>query len=343
MVKKRAAKKKTVAKARKATRPSAPAGYVKVLADLKQLIAESRRRALASVNRELVLLYWQIGAVIVRQQEQAKWGDGVVEQLATDLRAAFPDMKGVTRENLFRARKAVASSREVDRWLQSGEIVATLSPPSKSLPPSSEIVATLSPQFESPGLAELVVSISWSHHKEIVGACETPAERYFYMQMTVRELRRQINSDLFTRYVSVKRDPEKCLPAEAESGDLLPFKDDCIGNPTGQSEWVNPVPTFVRRLAATFNPIRTTPSRVPTPQRRASRPPMHIAAASTGLDSPLNRFPNATGPSASVRFAPQRLPAKVPTALARCAVRRRFGGPGPERLPAPVSASGLRR
>ena len=30
---------------------------------------------------------------IVQQQEQAKWGDAVVEQLSADLRAAFPDRK----------------------------------------------------------------------------------------------------------------------------------------------------------------------------------------------------------------------------------------------------------
>ncbi len=58
-----------------------------------------------------------------------------------------------------------------------------------------------------------------------------PAERYFYMAMavrerwSVRELRRQIDSALFTRYMSVREQPEKCLPADAEAGELLPFKD----------------------------------------------------------------------------------------------------------------------
>jgi len=45
---------------------------------------------------------------------------------------------------------------------------------------------------------------------------------------SVRELRRQIASDLFTRYVSVKSHPEQCLPEVAEQGDLLPFKDHYI-------------------------------------------------------------------------------------------------------------------
>ena len=47
----------------------AKSGYTSVLTDLTQLIADSRRRALATVNRELVYLYWQIGRTIVEQQE----------------------------------------------------------------------------------------------------------------------------------------------------------------------------------------------------------------------------------------------------------------------------------
>jgi predicted nuclease of restriction endonuclease-like (RecB) superfamily len=229
------AKKIRVAKRKPASSPALPRGYKTVVTDITRFIAESRRRALSTVNRELVLLYWHLGAVIVRQQEQARWGDAVVEQLARDLRAAFPDMKGLTRENLFRMRKFVLSSREVDLWLRSDESgtehVATASPQIVSSGMPSEIVATLSPQFQFPGLADLIASLSWSHHKEIIGSCETPTERYFFMKMavhqrwSVRELRRQIDSDLFTRYVSVQENPEKCLPVEAESGDLLPFMD----------------------------------------------------------------------------------------------------------------------
>ena len=77
----------------------------------------------------------------------------------------------------------------------------------------------------------MVESLSWSHHRTILGAGERADERYFYLVMavrerwSVRELRRQIDSALFLRYMSVKRDPEKCLPDDAESGDLLPFRD----------------------------------------------------------------------------------------------------------------------
>jgi hypothetical protein len=103
------AKKKRVAKQKPASSPALPRGYKTVVTDITRLIAESRRRALSTVNRELVLLYWRIGSVLVRQQEEAKWGDGVVEQLAGDLRTEFPDMKGLSRTNVFQMRQFIRS------------------------------------------------------------------------------------------------------------------------------------------------------------------------------------------------------------------------------------------
>jgi len=82
---------------------------------MKQLIADSRRRALATVHRELVCLYWNICRAIVQQQETAQWGDAVVEQLAHDWRLAFPDMKGLSRDNVFRMRQFFVHCRDLDR------------------------------------------------------------------------------------------------------------------------------------------------------------------------------------------------------------------------------------
>jgi predicted nuclease of restriction endonuclease-like (RecB) superfamily len=52
------------------------------------------------VNRELVLLYWQIGRDILTRQSVQGWGAKVIERLAQDLRVAFPDMKGFSPRNL---------------------------------------------------------------------------------------------------------------------------------------------------------------------------------------------------------------------------------------------------
>lgn len=77
-----------------------PPDYADWLAELKTRIHSAQQRAALAVNRELVQLYWQIGRDILARQAQQGWGAKVIERLAQDLRAAFPDMKGFSPRNL---------------------------------------------------------------------------------------------------------------------------------------------------------------------------------------------------------------------------------------------------
>ncbi|MDD5035072.1 MAG: PDDEXK nuclease domain-containing protein [Methylococcaceae bacterium] len=77
-----------------------PADYAAWLTELKARIHAAQQRAALAVNRELVLLYWQIGCDILYRQGREGWGAKVIERLAQDLRNAFPDMKGFSPRNL---------------------------------------------------------------------------------------------------------------------------------------------------------------------------------------------------------------------------------------------------
>ncbi|WP_277060244.1 PDDEXK nuclease domain-containing protein [Rivihabitans pingtungensis] len=77
-----------------------PAGYAAWLTELKIRIHTAQQRATLAVNRELVLLYWQIGRDILARQAEQGWGAKVIERLAEDLRLAFPEMKGFSPRNL---------------------------------------------------------------------------------------------------------------------------------------------------------------------------------------------------------------------------------------------------
>ena len=77
-----------------------PEGYSDWLTDLKGRIHSAQQRATLAVNRELVLLYWQIGHDILTRQAEQGWGSKVIDRLAQDLRAAFPKMKGFSPRNL---------------------------------------------------------------------------------------------------------------------------------------------------------------------------------------------------------------------------------------------------
>jgi predicted nuclease of restriction endonuclease-like (RecB) superfamily len=81
-----------------------PSDYGPWLAELKAQIHAAQQQAARNVNRELVLLYWQIDRGILERQGREGWGSKVIERLAQDLRNAFPAMKGFSRANLLYMR-----------------------------------------------------------------------------------------------------------------------------------------------------------------------------------------------------------------------------------------------
>ncbi|TFD46783.1 DUF1016 domain-containing protein [Cryobacterium frigoriphilum] len=81
-----------------------PEGYAELLRGLKVRVRNAQVRAQRVVNTQLLELYWGIGSEILAQQESQAWGSGVVGRLASDLRAEFPQMTGLSRSNLFYMR-----------------------------------------------------------------------------------------------------------------------------------------------------------------------------------------------------------------------------------------------
>ena len=91
-----------------------PMGYAEWLAELKTRIHTAQQRAALAVNRELLLLYWQIGRDILARQAEQGWGAKVIDRLSQDLRAAFPDMQGFSPRNLKYMRAFAAAWPDED-------------------------------------------------------------------------------------------------------------------------------------------------------------------------------------------------------------------------------------
>jgi len=107
----------TKAKPTKAIPPSLatrPPGYADWLAEVKERVHAAQQRAALAVNSELLRLYWQLGHDILDRQSREGWGAGVVDQMAGDLRAAFPEMKGFSRANLMYMRAFAEAWPEAD-------------------------------------------------------------------------------------------------------------------------------------------------------------------------------------------------------------------------------------
>ncbi|MBP2269265.1 putative nuclease of restriction endonuclease-like (RecB) superfamily [Pseudarthrobacter sp. PvP004] len=77
-----------------------PSGYAELLDGLKSTVRNARIKVLRTVNTQLIELYWTIGQGVRLQQEQHGWGSGVIKRLSSDLRAEFPELKGLSPRNI---------------------------------------------------------------------------------------------------------------------------------------------------------------------------------------------------------------------------------------------------
>ncbi|GAB3264029.1 hypothetical protein GCM10027586_20040 [Kineococcus gypseus] len=95
--------------------PVLPQGYSELLEALKERVRTSRVRAARAANTELLRLYHSIGRDIVVRQQRDGWGAKIIDRLAEDLRAAFPDQRGFSVRNLHYMRAlATAWPEEAD-------------------------------------------------------------------------------------------------------------------------------------------------------------------------------------------------------------------------------------
>jgi predicted nuclease of restriction endonuclease-like (RecB) superfamily len=153
---------------------------------IRPLIEQAKVRVAQSVNSELVLLYWNIGRIIIEYlpaDSRAEYGAKVVEQVSERLTAEYG--KGFRRSNVF----------HMTRFAEVFDDAKT--------------VQTLS------GL------LSWSHFIEII-YLKDPLQRQFYAEMarverwSVRTLRKKVQGMLYER-TAISRKPEELARQELEA------------------------------------------------------------------------------------------------------------------------------
>jgi len=77
--------------------------YIQLISQLKDKIRSTQIKAAIAVNSVLIEFYWELGKVI--NEKENLWGSKLIEQIAHDLKSEFPAMKGLSRSNLFYAKK----------------------------------------------------------------------------------------------------------------------------------------------------------------------------------------------------------------------------------------------
>ncbi len=71
--------------------------YLNTIESIKSEIKSAQYKAAVSVNRELIMLYYNIGKII---NEHKTWGNKFIDNLAADIKLEFPNVKGYSVRNL---------------------------------------------------------------------------------------------------------------------------------------------------------------------------------------------------------------------------------------------------
>ena len=148
--------------------------YSNWLVSIKERIRSAQLKAATSVNKEMIMLYWDIGKSIVEKQEEHKWGAGIVDNIAKDLKNEFSDVNGFSRKNLFAMRKFYLFYKDCKKGIvhhAGGQI------------DDFQIIHQLGGQLQP---NSILCSIPWRHQVAILSKCKTFDEALFYMQQTIQ-------------------------------------------------------------------------------------------------------------------------------------------------------------
>ena len=157
--------------------------YKELFVAIKQKVVHAQIKAAVSVNKEMLLLYWEIGKLIMKRQEKEGWGAKIREQLSSDLKNTFPTMKGFSKRNLLYMKQ----------------------------------FAEAYPDFQITQVP--LAQISWYHNITLLQKCSDEKNRFWYAQKALENgwsrdvMVRHIDSELHERQGKAITNFSKNLPA----------------------------------------------------------------------------------------------------------------------------------
>ena len=189
--------------------------YLKFIADLKMRVTAASISASRAVNRDLILLYWDIGQAIVEKQKAHDWGESVVEMVAADLRRDFPGSRSFSADNVWRMRQFYLAYSNTEFLGQSVPKKEMQFKQRKVLgqlvPETSTTVININERVSLTTSLHLLAEVPWGQHLLILKKITDPAARLYYLQATARfgwsrnVLLNQVKAGAYGRAVTEKK------------------------------------------------------------------------------------------------------------------------------------------
>lgn len=203
-----------------------------LFSNISALLENARKRVAVAVNQAMVLTYFEIGRMIVEDEQngenRAEYGKALLKDLSIHLTEKFG--KGFSETNLKQMRHfymSYAIGQTVsDEFKKIGQ---TLSAESENISNQLFEISETTPRKSYPQL-----NLSWSHYLKLM-RIKNLSERKFYEiesfknNWSLRELQRQYDSALYSR-LSLSKNKEEILQL-SEKGQILEKPKDLIKDP----------------------------------------------------------------------------------------------------------------
>ena len=210
--------------------------YIKFISGIKEDIIKSRYQAARLVNKELILLYFQVGKKLSVKIKSEKWGAKVIQNISDDLQRELPGLRGFSFTNLKNMRQFYEYYQLLPfSQLSTGQLKST----SKTIMQSSTAQKSqlLTVQFSKEELKEctnLLVNLSFTHHILILNKCKALKEKLFYIkksienQWTVELLKHHIESGLYRSKGKIQSNFQVSLPETIKHKAINVFRDEYL-------------------------------------------------------------------------------------------------------------------
>ena len=183
---------------------------------IKQAILQSQYRAARMVNREQLSLYFGIGRYISEHSREGYWGTGAIESISEQLQRELPGLRGFSAASLKKMRifyeqwqfivNRSPTANDLEREMNKQEIDA-----------NALVAINRSPMANDLAYEEFL-SISFTHHYEILAKTENIDERIFYIHQTYLnkwdkyKLRDLLKADLYHHQGQLPNNFAKTIP-----------------------------------------------------------------------------------------------------------------------------------
>lgn len=182
--------------------------YFETIESIKNEIKSAQYKATVSVNRELIMLYYNIGKVI---NAHKTWGSKFIDNLAADIKLSFPNTTGYSARNL-------------------------------------KYMAKFAAMFENAEIVQAVLAqLTWYHNMALMDKAQDTEQYVWYAQETIKNgwsrnvLVHQIESGLYERQAIAEKisnfenrlaSPQSELAVQTMKDpyifDFIPFKEDMV-------------------------------------------------------------------------------------------------------------------